>query len=217
MGVYVGGSFSTGDFVANVSDFDLLVVVDDELTPALVERLTAYHAQLRGSGDESMRLEGDYVPLRWLVPEGTSRPVWWFRDGALRPPEFMLSADNIANLRRDGVAVYGPPARTLLPEVTAEQVRAAVRTMLADEPSVETEGDAARELIDVARSLSALDSGEPTSRSAGLAWAHRRMDPRWHPALRRAAEVRAGASVDPSDDTLRRALASLRSSLGLRS
>jgi hypothetical protein len=215
LAVYLGGSFSTGDFVSGASDYDLLVLIAAELSPSQSERIVALHEELGRTEAEADLLEGDYVNVSVLVPEGTSRPAPWFRGGSLRAAEHMLSADNIANMRRHGVAVLGPPPASLLPDVGPELVRAAVKEMLAEDPDASTEHAAARELLDVARSLCALETGEPTSRAAGLRWAMRSMDARWRPALLRAAEVRNGAKVDLADETLRHALRELRGSLGL--
>ena len=127
----------------------------------------------------------------------------------------MLSADNVANMGRTAISVFGPPAATILPAVSADQVREAVREMMGEEPDGSSERSAARELLDLARSLRALESGEPTSRTAGLAFAMTSMDQRWRGVMRRAAAVNGGAAVDERDDSLRRALSDLRASLGL--
>ena len=215
IGLYLGGSFATGDFVPGVSDYDLLAVCARDLSDAHVGRLRTYHATLAVAEPESLRLEGDYAPRASLVAEGTTEPAWWFRDGALQQPEFMLSADNIANMRADGIALYGPPPRELLPVVTPDDVRAAVRNMLAEAPDASSERAAAHEILGVARSLAALETGTPTSNLAGLRWALTHMERRWQDVVRRAAEVRGGAAVDESDDHLRRALVDLRRSLHL--
>ncbi|HEY6959012.1 MAG TPA: aminoglycoside adenylyltransferase domain-containing protein [Candidatus Limnocylindria bacterium] len=214
--IYLGGSFATGDFAPGTSDYDLLVIVAGGLTAQRVSRLRALHAELAGQDAESLLLEGDYVPRDDLVPEGTTRPAWWFRAGSLQPPAFMLSADNIANMRDEGIAIIGPSAPLILPRVTAEHVRAAIRDMLAEKPEVSNERDAAKELLDIARSLAGLETARPTSHAAGLRWALEHVDRRWHAVLRRASEVRGGAACDGDDDTLRRALAAWREELGLR-
>jgi hypothetical protein len=105
----------------------------------------------------------------------------------------------------------------LLPLVAPDQVRAAVRDMLAEHPEVTDERSAAKELLDVARSLAALETGRPTSHAAGLRWALANVDAKWLDALRHAADVRAGAAVDARDDRLRAALSAWRRSLGLTS
>jgi predicted nucleotidyltransferase len=215
--VYLGGSFATGDFVPGASDYDLMVVMDDDLDAETVIRLRSYHEDLARSDADSLRLEGDYVPRAWITAEGATGPTWWFRDGRLHDPAPMLSADNIANLRTDGIALLGPKPGVLLPPVTPDQVRAAVREMLAEAPDVTSERSAAKELLDVARSLAALETGQPTSHAAGLRWALAKVDVKWHDALRHAAEVRAGGAVDANDHRLRRALEAWRGSLGLPS
>ena len=197
------------------SDYDLMVLTEHDIDTETVTRLRSFHHYLARSDADSLRLEGDYVPREWLTAEGATGPTWWFRDGQLRDPASMLSADNIANLRTDGIAVFGPTPSALLPLVTPDQVRAAVREMLAETPDVTSERSAAKELLDVARSLAALEMGQPTSHAAGLRWALANVDAKWHNALRHAAEVRAGATVGADDDRLRRAVSAWRASLGL--
>lgn len=198
-----------------MSDYDLLVIVARELDERRVARLRAYHAGLARDDRASLLLEGDYAPRDALVAEGTTRPAWWFRGGALREPEHMLSADNIADMRESGVVVLGPPPRDILPAVTPEQVRTAVREMLAEEPDLSSELAAARELLGIARSIRALETGAPTSNLAGLRWALAHVDPKWHALLRHAAELRAATAVDPRDARLRDAVRAWRAELGL--
>jgi len=200
-----------------VSDYDLMVVTAHDLDAETVIQLRSYHHDLARSDTDSERLEGDYVPQGWLTAAGATKPTWWFREGALRDPAPMLSADNIANLRADGIAVFGPEPAVLLPPVTPDQVRAAVREMLADTPDTASERSAAKELLDIARSLAALESGRPTTHTAGLRWALTNVDARWNDVLRRAVAVRAGAPTDANDDRLRGALDAWRASLGFRS
>lgn len=193
----------------------MLVVLEREPPPGRVAELRRMHRALGRLDAQTLRIEGDYAPRDWLVPTGTTHPVYWFRDGELHEPLLMLSADNVANIRDRGIAVVGPPSATILPSVTPDQVRDAVREMMADDPDLSTELSAAREILDLARSLRALETGEPTSRRAGLEWGLRTMDARWRPSLRRADAVRRGEPVDPADASLRSAVVELRASLGL--
>ena len=212
--MYLGGSYSTREFRPG-SDYDVAVVITDEPTDEDLERLRSLHEMFAREDPESLLLEGDYLVRDTLIPQGTTGPAWWFRGGTLRAREPMMSADNIANLGRDGITVYGPPAREIFPAVTPDQIRAAVREMMAEAPDDSSELAAAREILDLARSLRALETGEPTSRAAGLEWGLAHMDPRWHDSLRKAADVRAGARPAPNDERLRKALRELRASLGL--
>src|SRR5262249_32093215 len=150
------------------------------------------HERLGRDDAEAARLELDYVPYHLLVPSGTTAPVQGFYDGRFRRDisEIMLSADNIANMRAYGVAVYGPPAAQVLPEATAADVRAAARQMALDgADSCADEREAASELLNLARSLSAIATGLPTTKSEGAAWALAHLDVRWHRLFQRALAV----------------------------
>jgi hypothetical protein len=212
--VILGGSWSLGDFVEGESDLDLLVVVRDELSRDDLARLSTLHERLLIEEPEALLLEGDYAPRAWLVPTGTTRPVPFFRQGRLQPDsELMLSADNIANLRRDGIAVYGPRPAEVLPEVTADEVRAAVLEMVREEPVAPSERAAAQEILELVRSLCAIETGLPTTKSDGVRWALEHVSPRWHKVVLRADEIRRGAPTDDAEPTLRCALTDMRAEL----
>jgi hypothetical protein len=211
--VILGGSWSMGDFVEGGSDLDLLVVVSDELSREDLSRLSALHERLLLTEPEAVLLEGDYVPLAWLVPTGTTQPAPFFRRGRLQPhAELMLSADNVANLR-DGIAVFGPPPAEVLPEVSADEVRAAVRDMLLDEPVAPSERAAANEILDLLRSLCAIETGLPATKSDGVRWALEHISSRWHPVVLRSDDIRRGAPTNDEESTLRRALTDMRTEL----
>ena len=82
----------------------------------------------------------------------------------------MLSADNIANMREQGIVLFGEPPTKVLPRVSVEDVRAAVREMLADQDASATERQAADEIVSLLRSMRALETGGPTTKSDGIRW-----------------------------------------------
>lgn len=214
LAVILGGSWSMGDFVDGRSDLDLLVVLSDELSPRDVDRLGRLHDALQVEEPDASQLEGDYVPREWLTAIGSTRPVPVFRHGKLQSrPEMMLSADNIANMRLDGIAVYGPRPADVLPEVTPDEVREAVRAMLREQPAAATERAAAEEILDLVRSLGAIETGSPTTKSDGVRWALEHVSSRWHPLVLRADEIRRGSPANEDIRTLRRALADMRAEL----
>lgn len=209
VGVYLGGSISMGDFVQATSDFDVLIVTEGHLAPKAISAIDDLHRRLAMEYPDAQRLEGDYAPRHLLVPQGTSAPVPGFHSEQFEPDvqEIMLSADNIANMRDSGIAVYGPPADTVLPPVTPDDVRAAVLAMLNEEPSLcASEEDAAAEVLNLARSLCALETGQPATKSQGAVWALAHLDEQWHEAVRRAEAIRHGESVAADDARLRTAL-----------
>jgi hypothetical protein len=208
LGVYLGGSLSMGDFVWASSDYDVLVVVDGRLTTEDLTAIDRLHGRLRAEFPDAERLEGDYAPSQLLVPAGTTEPVPGFQRGRLdvSPCEIVLSADNLANMRQHGIPVYGPPAADLLPSVTPNDVRAAVLAMLREGPvPCASEVEAASAVLSLVRSLSALESGRPTTRSEGARWALAHLDARWHDVVRRALAVRSGEEPAETDRTLRHA------------
>jgi hypothetical protein len=195
IGVYLGGSASMGDFREASSDVDFLVVTDGHLAPSESDAIARLHDDLRRSTPYGDRLEGDYAPRELLIPEGTASPVPECRHGVFRPTadEVMLSADNIYNIRHDGVAFFGPDPRRVLPPVSHDHVRAAVRAMLRDGPGrCDTPVRAASEILDLLRSLCALERGVPVTKSDGATWGLVNLDARWHPTIRSALAVRQG-------------------------
>jgi len=215
VGLYLGGSASMGD-IAPSSDFDVLVVTEGTLTLDDLGAIDALHARLAREHPDGHRLEGDYAPRHLLAPTGTTAPVPGIHAGRFEPhsAEIMLSADNIANMRLDGIAVRGPPASAVLPAATPDDVRAAVLAMLIDGPGhCTTEDEAASELLNLLRSLCALESGQPTTKSQGAAWAFAHLDQGWHEVIDRAVAIRQGRIVASDDRTLRTALPVLERTL----
>ncbi len=216
VGVYLGGSTSMGDFVSATSDYDVLVVTEGLLTPDDLGAIAELHRQLAADYPDAHRLEGDYAPRHLLVPGGTSAPVPSFDGGQFVPdvPEIMLSADNLANMHESGVAVYGPPPAAVLPPVSSDDVRAAVLEMLREGPGdCATEADAAAEVLNLVRSLCALSTGRPATKSQGVAWALAHLDAPWQAIVRRADAVRRGEPVAEDDARLRTALPALAQAL----
>ena len=213
VGVYLGGSYAMGDFIDGSSDYDLMVVVDAPLDRRDVEMLERAHATIAGlPGFE--RLEGDYAPQAWLTPTGTSQPVDWFRAGRIRAErELMLSADNIANMREQGIVVFGEPPTNVLPRVSIEDVRAAVRAMLADQDASATERQAADEIVSLLRSMRALETGGPTTKSDGIRWGLEHLAPDRRVLIQEADRLRRGGVADETRSTLRDALTALRRQL----
>ena len=212
VGVYLGGSYTLSDFVSASSDYDVLVVTADALTPADLEAVGELHQRLLHEYADAVRLEGDYAPRGLMIPQGTTAPVPLFSHGQFQADvdEIMLSADNIANIREGGITVYGPAAAEVLPYATRDDVRAAVLEMLWEGPDdPHTEAEAASEILGLVRSLRALETGRPTTKSEGVVWALEHLEESWHAVVRRANAVRRGAAVAEGDTELRTALPTL--------
>jgi streptomycin 3"-adenylyltransferase len=209
LGVYLGGSAAMDDFQDASSDLDFLVVTRGPLSMEDALAVKLLHKALLKRCPYAARLEGDYAPLEVLIPEGTSEPVPGCEGGKFLPKvgEIVLSADNISNMYTHGINFYGPPAGELLPAVTSDQVRAAVRMMLTQplEPC-DTALEAASTLLSLVRSACALETGRPTTKAEGAAWGLANLDPKWHTAIGRALEVRCGTALPGDLELLKAAL-----------
>jgi hypothetical protein len=204
------------DFVPASSDYDILVVIDGVLSPEDLSVLDALHRRLLAEFPDAQRLEGDYVPRHLLVPQGTTAPVPGFYGGQFKPEiaGIMLSADNVANMRESGVAVYGPPPETVLPPVAPEHVRAAALDMLLEGPGeCATEQDAATEVLNLVRCLFTLETGRPTTKSEAAAWVLSHLAQPWQAVVQRSEAVRRGEPVAEGDTQLRTALPALYQAL----
>jgi hypothetical protein len=146
------------------------------------------------------------------VPEGTTEPVPGCEQGKFLPNvgEIMLSADNIADMRDHGICFFGPPPTELLPAVTPDQVRAAVRTMLAEglDP-FESTAEAGTNLLNLVRSACALERGCPVTKSEGAAWGLANLSPEWHDAIAAALAVRCGQNAPGYAELIMTAVPSL--------
>ncbi|MBP2019541.1 hypothetical protein J2Z79_002983 [Symbiobacterium terraclitae] len=212
VGVYLGGSLSLGDYCEATSDLDFLVVTRGRLAREDLAALEAFHRELLAADPAARRLEGDYAPQECIVPEGTTIPVPGCKRGVFRPEvgEIMLSADNVCNLRENGIAFAGPPPAEVLPPVSPDQVRAAVREMLAEGPgNADRPEEQVDDLLNLFRSLCALETGRPTTKSQGADWVRRRVEPRWLPVIDAALEARRLGTAAGWTEDLRESAAAL--------
>jgi len=126
IGLYVYGSLVTGDFDKDRSDIDLLAVLDSDIEDDTLGRLERMHARLIEDYPAwEDRIEVAYVPAPAL---------WNFRTrtgriAVVSPGEpFHLKpagSDWLMNwytVREAGVTIYGPPPRTLIPELSQSEV-----------------------------------------------------------------------------------------------
>jgi len=212
LGLYLGGSAAAGDFAVATSDYDFLAVTAGDLAPGDLQILERLRQELLRTSKDATRLEGEYAPRHLLIPHGTRSPVPGVFHGQFvsNVDQIMLSADNIADMRLHGITVLGPPPAELLPDVTTDDVRAAVLNMLRDGPhNCATEIDAASELLNLVRSACALESGQPATKRQGELWARSHLEHTWHPIIQQAQNVRHGHQAAVGYRTLRNAVPEL--------
>lgn len=203
VGAYLEGSFALGA-ADDESDCDVVVIVRDT-SDAQFARLADFHRDL-GTGDApwARRLEVVYAPLDELAGEPADRPWPYLDHGSaelVRDPHGDTDVMRWV-LHHHGVALVGPPAHAVVPDVPVERMRRTARARLARAGRTWRPGFAwdawgqRYAVLTVARLLRTAVSGDVVSKPAAAAWAMETLDARWHELLRRAVAERGARPWD---------------------
>ena len=195
---YLYGSLSLGDFDAQSSDVDFLIVTARAIEGEQLERLRSMHAEIAASGLRyADHLEGSYIPLRALRrydPQDAMHPTigvdWEFSIG-WHGSNWILERYII---REHGIVVYGPPPAKLIDPISPQELRAAVCEKLRGFWSQQLAGAdwlrprdyQAFAVLTLCRALYTLSNGTVVSKPQAAAWASRTLDAQWLPTIERA-------------------------------
>ena len=214
LGLYLHGSLACGDFNPQTSDIDFLVVTDGRLSAETFSALKAIHARLFASGLAwSQKLEGAYIPkddLRRHDPAHAPIP-WLGVDGHFAVEQ--LGSDWIIQrwiLREKGIAVAGPPLKSMIDPVSADDLRQAVRGSLREWwsppfPSPERFQSSeyqAYAILTMCRSLYVLEHGHVASKPEAARWAQKTLGDPWASLVVAAAAWRPGMDFKKLEETL---------------
>lgn len=213
VGVYAHGSLALGCFNPRASDLDVLVVTRRATTPEERGALGGLFRRISGP-----KAPGDRRPLELSVLASEQLDRWRHpppydlhyserhRDGDL--PADGEDADLAAHVtvaRGVGVALVGPPAREVFPEVPTADLHAA---LLADfdwcmEIAYKHPGYA---VLSMARVWAALATGGLHSKATGAEWALPKLPRKLRPPLERAlaSYLSGGGVIELTDDELAR-------------
>ncbi len=210
--MYLEGSLALGDFDPASSDVDFVVATRDGLPPDVVERLRAMHDALGASGlPYARRIEGAYIPcadLRRYDPAHARHPTigtdWEFQI-AWFDESWVLKR---SILRERGVVVWGPPPATLIDPVSADELRAAVRSQLGDvweRRATDREWLREREyqafsILTLCRALHTLRHATLASKPRAAAWTSAAY-PHWQPPIAWALAHRSDHSAADEAET----------------
>jgi hypothetical protein len=213
VGAWLQGSLAAGDF-EDLSDVDFIVGVRDDVAAERVAALQAFHHSLFDRpSDWAWHLEGSYAPLDALAnPPPPRRELLYIDHGAT---SFERSDHDhylavLWILRERGVTLAGPPARTLIPRIPPDALRAETRATMrewgawlfaAPDESLQRWLESFAVLA-YCRMRHTVSTGEVRSKLAGRRWAREALDRHWHALLDRAWENRVRtteASHRPAD------------------
>ena len=211
-GMYLYGSLSSGDFDPRRSDIDFVVTTTGELTEDVIAALDSMHTQIMSSGLKwAKKLEGSYIPqaaLRRYDPDGPPYPT-------LNEGRFYLAphgSDWIIQrhiIREHGVRLAGPPLQTVVDPVQPDDLRGAVRGILAEwwAPMLDNPDWLGRDeyqafaVLTMCRALHALEHGDIASKPVAARWVQQTHG-EWADLIERALAWHHGDPWDELEQTL---------------
>jgi predicted nucleotidyltransferase len=208
VGAYLTGSFALGGGDIH-SDCDFLVVTYGRITTEQERALRELHDEIPSRpGHWPHDLEGSYAPKPDLETLATLDEQWLYVDRGWREMHWSThcnTEDVRWTLRERGITLTGPDAREFVCEVPPAMLRTKMRQLIDNflpELFSWTNFDLAwtqrYAVTNICRMLYTLDTGEVTSKRAGLEWAKLNLPPKWHALLQQVLDDRE-LGWDPDD------------------
>jgi len=217
VGVYLHGSAATSGLRPR-SDVDLILVLDRPLDDASRRKLLAELLRLSGryppdpAGPRCIELMV-FLASTLAAPTFPARTEFlygeWLRDGfeageiptPLADPEITLPLADpeitllLAQARKASVTLAGPPLASLLPSISAEQIRQAMRIAI---PALidNLVGDERNVLLTLARMWRTAAHGDFLSKDAAAQWVIPQVPPAIAATLTLASAAYVGAATD---------------------
>ncbi len=221
--MYLSGSLALGDFDAERSDIDFVVVTDSDLPDDLLLALRAMHDRFNASASPwATEVEVAYIPqnaLRRYDPARARHPHIERGAGEILDMD-QLGSDWIIQrfiLREYGVVIAGPNPRTLIAPVSSRDLHQSVVTLMnnwwgpmREDPAPlhrHTIGYQSYAVLTMCRILYTLDTGTVVSKPVAARWARGIADGRWDTLIGYALAWRKDVQTVPSDDDVHETLA----------
>ncbi|MDQ3484880.1 MAG: DUF4111 domain-containing protein [Actinomycetota bacterium] len=197
VGVYLKGSFALG--VGDVhADVDFLVVTRQELDPGEESNIREIHRRIPTRTEHWAHvLEGSYATADQLRERADPNQPWLYVDNG--QGEMELSAhDNTETfrwvLRNRGLAIAGPPADSLLPDIPTQRLREEAADLaarrhddaLADHEYLENGWGQPHEVLTQCRMLYSASTGQVAGKNAAARWCLTVLPTEWHELIEAA-------------------------------
>lgn len=207
VGIYLSGSIATGDFRPNKSDIDFVVATKGRLSEEVLEEIKRLHQNMRANGlPYTDNIEGDYIPLEAIrkYDPGNATYPHLGNDGhfAIEHHE----SDEIIQLhvlREYGIAIYGPSPKTLIDEISADDIKKSSRLVLEEwwRPLLEDEVLKISEyqayaILTMCRALYTLRFGTVVSKQAAADWATTEYGARFAGCIQSSLDWEKGKEID---------------------
>ncbi len=137
VGLYLYGSLTTGDFDPDSSDIDLLAVTSSQITAPEFDALRAMHRDFaRDNPEWEDRIDAVYLPVAALRTfRSEKNPIVVSPGEPFHVREGEALRDWLQNwyiVRENGLALFGPPPKAIIPLITQDEFVAAVRRYAAE-------------------------------------------------------------------------------------
>ena len=191
VGIYLYGSFVTGDFDPALSDIDLLVVLADEVDDTQFTDLQALHDDVaRTHPAWQDRVETHYISLAALQTFRTQQHEMIVISPGEPFHRLNVRRDYVVNwyvAREQGIAVFGPVPRTVIPPIPKEEFLGVVREHLRQWRGWVQDIDMRRPalayaVLTLCRAFYTLTIGEQTSKRRAALWTRDKI-PEWAPLI----------------------------------
>jgi len=136
LAMYLHGSLATGDFNRKGSDIDFMIVVDEELSDEMIQKLREMHSNiLKHDSKWAEKLEGSYIQkdlLKSAVPPKTPRPYINGKNFYIAHygNEWVLEKYVI---REKSIVITGPSPETFIDPIFFEDIHQANIKILHDD------------------------------------------------------------------------------------
>jgi Domain of unknown function (DUF4111)/Nucleotidyltransferase domain len=182
VGMYLTGSLAAGDFDRH-SDVDFVVVTEDEVGGELFSALDTLHKRVATIDSWcATQLDGGYIRRQALRRFDPANAVHAHIDRGRGERLKMVEFDEGVQshlLRERGITLEGPDPRTLLDEVTPDDLRRAMPRLLnelasriRDDPAqIARQGYQSYTVLSVCRILYTLQFGAVVSKPVAAKWA----------------------------------------------
>jgi len=191
--VYLYGSLATGDFVDELSDIDLLIVMKNKVNLKQLNSLADLHQTFNSeNNDWSKRVDVAYLsegsiknikdkPYQTIVSDGHGGIE------IVHAPEYYLI--DWYKVQEQSVTLFGPDAGKLMPRISIDEFKEVVRCYMLDWPDKAAKADKrglqAYIVVTLCRSLYAYKYGKHVSKRIGANWVVDEF-PQWSSLIRQS-------------------------------
>ncbi len=187
VGLYLYGSLTTGDFDPDSSDIDLLAVTSSQITAPEFDALRAMHRDFaRDNPEWEDRIDAVYLTVAALRTfRSEKNPIVISPGEPFHVREGEALRDWLQNwyiVRENGLALFGPPPKAVIPPITQDEFVEAVRRYAAEVSGwighERNRKSQAYAILTLCRALHVHRTGKTASKRQAAIWAQQEL-PEW--------------------------------------